>query len=83
MPMRLRMTVKLQELGQSLVLVLDKRLLEDHRVDPLAEYALELSPEHISLLRLPLKEASNAWTFDDARRWVASEYAAAFRVLAR
>ena len=77
------MTVKLQQLGQSLVLVLDRGLLEDHRVDPLAEYALELSPEHISLLRLPVHTPSPYWTFDDAQRWVASEYASAFRVLAR
>lgn len=77
------MTVKLQQLGQSLVLVLDRKLLQDHRVDLQAEYSLELGPEQIRLLRLPMDVPMPEWSFEAAQQWVAHEYGPAFRVLAR
>jgi len=79
--MSANMMVRLQRLGNSVVLVLDPKLLEDHGVDPHAVYRLDLQEERITLERKHAE--TEAWTFDDAQTYVVNRYAQAFQVLAR
>jgi hypothetical protein len=77
-------TVRFHSLGRFAVLVLDRALLAEHQVEPGTPFRLEIADGRLTMNRLEEEPGDEPeWNFEAAQGWVTTQYATAFRVLAR